>query len=187
MTITPVRDRIVRAADRTLDGKGFGTGVDALVKAAGVSTRTLYQCIGNREDLLTAVLAHRRERFFDAVRSRQNRGLAGLFEALEEWFVMEGANGCLFLRAAAEVGTGSEAVRREVTQYEAQLRAEVTKRIRYDLSICLSARSLRSIADEVLIIVKGVASMAPRIGPRAAVIGRKMADQIVATADEVIR
>jgi hypothetical protein len=71
-------------------------------------------------------------------------------------------------------------VRREVSKYDADLRAEVTERILHDLDGVPSAKSLRAVVDEVLVVVEGVASMAVRLGPGAALIGRRMAEQLVA-------
>ena len=177
------RERILRSAGDVLDRNGFGTAVDVLVTAAGVSTRTLYQRVGGKDALVGAVLADRRRRFFDAVRHRPEQGLRALFDALEEWFSAEGTNGCLFLRAFAELGAGSETVRREVAKYDADLRAEVTERILHDLhdrDVVPSAKALRATVDEVLVVVEGVASMAVRLGPSAALIGRKIAERLVA-------
>lgn len=113
-------EQIAASAESVFDNNGFAaSGMDALTLAAGVSTRTLYKHIGSKSDLITAVLRARSARFFERL---EVDDVDGLFTGLENWVRSEGARGCLFLRAAGELGDDHPAARQAIDDYHSRLR-----------------------------------------------------------------
>lgn len=114
-----IKTQIIANAERVFDHHGFaGTGMDQVTQAAEVSSRTRYKHVGNKTDLIVAVLNERSQRFFSQCCVTS---VEGLFDALECWTLTEGARGCLFQRADGETG-GNVDIAQTVSAYRTQLR-----------------------------------------------------------------
>ena len=165
---------IVRAAEQLFDRHGFtASGVDRLTRAANVSSRTLYKHVGSKIGLVTAVLDERDRRF----RGMVDVGTVGaLFDALEDWVRIEGARGCLFLRALGETGGSEPDVAAAV---EAQ-KAALSARIRTIVSLELGADDER-LAEQILVLFEGATATAVYRGPGAIASAREAALVLLAT------
>jgi AcrR family transcriptional regulator len=105
------RDRILLAASELFSRQGIGpTGVDTLIKSAGVAKATFYRHFPSKADLIVAWLQDDRTRWFDSVRriaegQAHSRGelIPALFDAVAEWLEAGDFRGCPFLNTAAEV------------------------------------------------------------------------------------
>ncbi|WP_280564575.1 helix-turn-helix domain-containing protein, partial [Chromohalobacter sp. 48-RD10] len=87
---------MLETAEQLFDRHGFtATGMDRLTQGAGISSRTLYKHVGNKNGLIAAVLNERDRRFHRQV---ETDSVDALFGALEVWLAQEAARGCLFLR-----------------------------------------------------------------------------------------
>ncbi|MEZ0165250.1 TetR/AcrR family transcriptional regulator [Kineococcus sp. LSe6-4] len=108
----PARERLLDAAEELFSERGIAaTGVDAVLRRAGVAPATLYAHFGGKDALVAAYLQRRHERW----RAAWDRALAdcgadpaaravALFEALDVFPAQPGpARGCAFLAAAVEV------------------------------------------------------------------------------------
>ena len=109
MTLAPrpgPRDRLLRAARDLTYTHGFAIGVDAILTAAEVARRSLYQHFGGKDGLVTEVL---RSTAADTERDYQRALAAGgedprarllaLFDALDEQTSGAGFRGCHFISA----------------------------------------------------------------------------------------
>jgi AcrR family transcriptional regulator len=109
-------ERLLQAASRLFYEQGIAaTGVDAVVRASGVSKPTLYAHFGDKAGLVQAVLEERharRRQHLEAAVEGADDPVRAVFDWLEGFYRDEGARGCAFLNAAAE-GAGEEAVRAE--------------------------------------------------------------------------
>ena len=116
---TSARDRILLTAHDLFYREGIrATGVDRLIRDAGVTKVTFYRHFPSKDDLILAFLAFRHERwiawFSDALARHQDRQspsersggpLEPVIDALEEWFREPDFRGCAFINAVAEVGS----------------------------------------------------------------------------------
>jgi AcrR family transcriptional regulator len=154
------RAEIVSSAERVFDRHGFaGTGMDRLCEAAGVSTRTLYKHVGSKAGLMAAVLESRMSRFFERF---DVHGVEELFKALETWIAVEGARGCLFLRAQGETGGLIPEVSAVVAEYHRHL-LELARRVIVDET----GRPDEGLAKQLLVLFEGAISVAPYLGAGA--------------------
>ncbi|KQT94307.1 hypothetical protein ASG49_05295 [Marmoricola sp. Leaf446] len=111
-TRAPARERLLDAAEELFYEHGIAaTGVDAVLRRAGVAPATLYAHFGGKDHLVAAYLTRRLERWrttWDAVLQRCGddpvaRALSVL-DALAEFQRSPGsARGCAFLAASVEV------------------------------------------------------------------------------------
>jgi AcrR family transcriptional regulator len=110
------RGALLEAAERLFYDHGIAaTGVDAVVRASGVTKPTLYAHFGSKAGLVAAVLEARHARRRAELEARLAQAgdpACALFDWLEGYYASEGARGCAFLNAAAE-GEGMDAVRAE--------------------------------------------------------------------------
>ncbi|NQX89088.1 MAG: TetR/AcrR family transcriptional regulator [Halioglobus sp.] len=109
------RDQLVTTALRLFSQNGFrATGIDLILREAGVAKKTLYNHFGSKEALVVAVLDKRHADFMATTRMtvarlaprqrgdpRMRRPLA-FFDGLDAWFTSGSFHGCLFINASAE-------------------------------------------------------------------------------------
>lgn len=161
-----IEQQIVSAAERTFDRHGFtASGMDRLTAAANVSSRTLYKHLGNKNRLMAAALAHRRERFF---RAFDVDSVDALFGRLADWSEAEGARGCLFLRALGDTGAAVDEIASEVEIYRENLRELITDLVEKDAGPS-------DAADAVLVLFEGAVAVASYRGPDAVEAARSAA------------
>ena len=167
---------IVRRAEKTFDQGGFaGSSIDDLARAAGVSTRTLYKHVGSKAGLVNAVLEDRRVRFLDV--ENASGGVRDLFEHLERWVSIEGARGCLFLRAAGETSATSDSTH-VIEAYHRDLVQLITDRCAIDLG----EAPPQDLVEQVLVLFEGATSAASYRGAPAVVAGRDAAETLISAA-----
>jgi len=115
------KQALIAAAERQFYEHGFAaTGMDALARAAGMSSRTLYKHAGSKAALIVAVLDARDRRFFEYVERCE---VGALFDAHLRWIAREGAHGCLFLRALGETGGAQPEIAAAVRRHKDRMRA----------------------------------------------------------------
>jgi AcrR family transcriptional regulator len=143
------------------------TGVDAVVRAAGVTKPTLYAHFGAKSDLVAAVLQRR----FDERRAELEALLepvpaAGhplaVLDWLQQFYVDRGDRGCGFLNAAAELGERDPAARAVVAAEKAWLLDVLVQGC-----AAYGSRSPEVVGSQLLLLVDGVAGRAV-VGGRSA-------------------
>ncbi len=116
------RETLIEAAAAVFAREGFhSTGVDRVIKEAGVAKMTLYNHFGGKDELIAAALQRRSEQHLAALRDGlRGEGLEralSFFDALGSWFACAEFSGCLFLNAAAEFKDPAHPARREATAH----------------------------------------------------------------------
>ena len=170
-----LKTTILKAVEPLFDRYGFmASGMDRLTEAAGVSSRTLYKHFGSKTGLMAAVLAERDRRF----RSRLDvRTVDALFAALEEWILVEGARGCLFLRALGETGGDTPEIVTAVQRQKAFLRERVGDIVRLQLG-----EPREDLVSQLLVLFEGATAAAAYRGAEVASAARVAAGTLVANA-----
>jgi len=93
------------------------TGMDFLVKTAGVSRKSIYRYFANKDELVIAALQRRDERWMHWLRAEVERSedsgerLLALFSALKAWFASADFRGCAFINTSGETGNPQDPVR----------------------------------------------------------------------------
>jgi AcrR family transcriptional regulator len=114
----PARTLILNTAIRLFCRDGISvTGVDTIIREAGVARMTLYNQFGSKEGLLIAALEHEsatwRSWFFARVAALQLppfEHLLAIFDVLKEWFGRDDYFGCALMNAVLESRTSNEMV-----------------------------------------------------------------------------
>lgn len=170
-----VKETILRAVEPLFDRDGFmASGMDRLTGAAGVSSRTLYKHFGSKNGLMVAALDERDRRF----RSRLDvRTVDAFFAALEDWIRVEGARGCLFLRALGETGGEIPEIVAAVHAQKAFLRGRIGDIVHVELG-----EPCEGLAEQLLVLFEGATAAAAYRGPEAVSSAREAAGILLSNA-----
>lgn len=104
------REQIVSVALKLFYQNGFhATGIDRIIKEAGVSKKTLYNHFKSKDELVLAALRKRDELFRNNLMRKTERlgstakeRLLSVFDAIGEWLHEKDFVGCMFINASAE-------------------------------------------------------------------------------------
>ncbi|MFC6338143.1 TetR family transcriptional regulator [Pseudomonas sp. CCM 7891] len=118
MTSNETRDIILDVTEKLIYKSGIAaTGMDLLVKTAGVSRKSVYRYFANKDELVLAALQRRDERWLQWLRHEVERSettgerLLALFSALKAWFGSSDFRGCAFINTSGETGNPQDPVR----------------------------------------------------------------------------
>ena len=156
-------ERLLAAADRLFYEQGYAaTGVNELMREAGVAKASFYHHFPSKEDLVVAYLSKRADDWFaeltqavDAHSQARERVLA-VFDFLEDWLVRCNFRGCAFLNTIPEYPDPESPPRRAVREAKRGLHE-------YVRALCASAGQPEA-GDEVFVLVEGVLAHAAAIG-----------------------
>src|ERR1700747_2850731 len=104
------RERVLENADDLFYREGIhAVGIDTIIEKSGVAKMSLYRSFASKDDLVSAYLQSRSQRYWhgwDGVMARNTnqprRQLRDLFEAIEARARRPEFRGCPLLKAAAE-------------------------------------------------------------------------------------
>lgn len=167
---TDTREKILTTAEQLIYQNGIhAMGMDLLVKTSGVARKSIYRHFSNKEDVATAALNGRDERWMQWFRTESDKGetpqdrILNMFTVLKSWFESEGFRGCAFINTAGEVGDPDDPVR---------LIAKVHKQKLLDYALELSGQlntgHAEELARQLLILMEGAITVTYVMGDRDA-------------------
>jgi AcrR family transcriptional regulator len=156
---TDARERILEAAYDLFSRKGIrAVGIDAIIEQSGVARMTLYRNFGSKDALVLAFLERREERWTKAwlhgeiQRRATDPGdqLLAIFDVFDEWFQLEGFEGCSFINVLLEMSDPDDELHRASADYLANIRAIVR-----GLAAQAGAADPDGVAHKLHILMKG--------------------------------
>jgi len=166
MTNNETREIILDVTEKLIYRHGIAaTGMDLLVKTAGVSRKSIYRYFANKDELVIAALQRRDARWLLWLRSEveQYAGsgarLLGVFSALKAWFGSADFRGCAFINTSGETGNPQDPVR-------LLAKAHKQKLFEYLLELCKAhgTPAPEKQAAQLLILVDGAITIALIMG-----------------------
>lgn len=167
--IAESREPIVDAADRLFYSHGIGAVTMAQIRAeAGVSLKRLYATFPSKDDVVLAVLDHRRTMWesgvaqaTDQVATPREKILA-IYDFLFDWFGQDDYRGCGFINAFGELGATFPAVAAAAREHK-----QAFQRLMSDL--VEQAGGGESLGIQLTILAEGAQAMSAICGdPEAA-------------------
>ncbi|EKE76290.1 TetR/AcrR family transcriptional regulator [Gallaecimonas xiamenensis] len=159
------QDPISRLLDATetliYQGGISATGMDAIVKASGVSRKTIYKHFGTKEALVAAALRRRDDKWMAwfeaglAVFAGPRAQLLGAFEVLAGWFASPDFHGCAFINTAGEVSSPVDPVRQVAKLHKDKLQHSLRLRCQ-----ALGAQEPDELAGQLLLLMDGATTHA---------------------------
>ncbi|CAB3772497.1 TetR/AcrR family transcriptional regulator [Paraburkholderia humisilvae] len=172
------RERLLDAVDELLNLASIhGTGVDAIVRRSGTARKSLYLYFQSKDELFTAVLQRRSERWiawFESSTLAQStvasEQLLGMFDVLRKWLRGDGFYGCALLNAAAEVKDTCRDIKLVTLMHNKRL-LEFLER----LCAASGASDAHSLARQLLILLDGAITLSMVEGTATAAVDAKEA------------
>lgn len=121
------RERLLDTAYELFSRRGIrDVGIDELIDRAGVAKATLYRHFPSKDDLVTAFLQRREQRWtrewVEAEATRRGataeERLLAIFDLFDEWFHQETFEGCSFINVLLEMGPQNPAGRASAQHLE---------------------------------------------------------------------
>ncbi len=116
-----VRQHIIETASDLFYKKGYNlTGINEIIKEAGIAKATLYNHFASKEDICLVYLKHRNDTFTQDINNFVNNAEKGkpqlyaLFNFLKEFFDQKDFNGCWCLNTIAEIPQENQKIREEI-------------------------------------------------------------------------
>ncbi|WP_053144411.1 TetR/AcrR family transcriptional regulator [Pseudomonas sp. P97.38] len=170
ITSSETRDIILDVAEKLIYKSGIAaTGMDLLVKTAGVSRKSIYRYFANKDDLIVAALKRRDERWMHWFSSEVDKAptpaarLLNLFTVLKGWFDSEGFRGCAFINTSGETGDPEDPVRQLAKLHKQKLLDYVTR-----LCADQGVEKPDALARQLLILIDGAITVALVMGDHGA-------------------
>lgn len=163
---TDTRDKILKTAEQLIYQNGIhAMGMDLLVKTSGVARKSIYHHFANKEDVASAALTGRDERWMHWFITESDKGetpqdrILNMFTVLKSWFESEGFRGCAFINTAGEVGDPEDPVRQIAKMHKQKL-------LNYtlELSSQLGVEHPEVLARQLLILLEGAITMSYVMG-----------------------
>jgi AcrR family transcriptional regulator len=170
ITSNDTRDIILDVTEKLIYKGGIAaTGMDLLVKTAGVSRKSIYRYFANKDELTVAALQRRDLRWMQWFRSEVDKAptpaarLLNLFSVLKDWFASEGFRGCAFINTSGETGDPQNPVRRVAKEHKQKL-------LDYVLELCKEhgVHDPQAQAKQLLILIDGAITVALVRGDQSA-------------------
>lgn len=164
------RDIILDVTEKLIYRHGIAaTGMDLLVKTAGVSRKSIYRYFANKDELVIAALQRRDERWMQWLRDEVERSegsgerLLALFDALRRWFGSADFRGCAFINTSGETANAQDPVR-------LLAKAHKQKLFEYALELCQAhgTPDPERQAAQLLILIDGAITVALVMGDSTA-------------------
>ncbi len=123
-----VRDTIIETASNLFYQNGYNlTGINEIIKEAGIAKATLYSHFRSKDDICLAFLDHRHQIFLSQVKlhleqaEKGNRQILGLFDFLNTFFNGKDFNGCACLNTISEIPKEDTIIRAEIQSQKREL------------------------------------------------------------------
>lgn len=182
---TNTREKILKTAEDLIYQNGIhAMGMDLLVKTSGVARKSIYRHFANKEDVASAALTERDERWMHWFRTESDKGetpqerILNMFTVLKSWFESDGFRGCAFINTAGEVGDPEDPIRQIAKMHKQKL-------LDYVLEVCgqLGVEEPEILARQLLILLEGAITMSYVMGDwsaadKAGDIAKMMLEQV---------
>jgi AcrR family transcriptional regulator len=166
------RERILETADQLFYREGIhAVGIDTIIEKSGVAKMSLYRSFASKDDLVTAYLEARGQRYWqwwDGViglnPGQPRRQLRDLFQAIAVRARRPKFHGCALLKAAAEFPEEGCQARVVALAHKKELRNRLLKLCR-----AIGAHQPEVLTNQLLMLIEGAYSTAGILGKRDAV------------------
>ncbi|SDY35099.1 TetR/AcrR family transcriptional regulator [Pseudomonas sp. NFIX28] len=175
ITSNDTRDIILDVTEKLIYKSGIAaTGMDLLVKTAGVSRKSIYRYFTTKDELVVAALQRRDLRWMHWFRSAVDKAptpaarLLNLFTVLGDWFASEDFRGCAFINTSGETGDPQDPVRLVARQHKEKLLDYVFELCKEHASEKPGTADPGEQARQLLILIDGAITVALVMGDRSA-------------------
>ena len=175
------RELIVSEALKLFYRNGFNaTGVERIIREAGVSKKTLYNHFKSKDELVLATLRKRDELFrnnimreTERLASTRRQRLLTIFDAHHQWFQQQDFSGCMFINASAEFSSHDHPCHMISAEHKRLVRDYIREQAQL-----AGAREPESLAKQLNLLLEGAIVDAHVSGDKGAAMTAKAMAQV---------
>ena len=123
MKQSTMKQSIIETASKLFYQNGYNlTGINEIIKEAGIAKATLYSHFKSKEEICIAYLDHKNEAFLEEVKNfvlKQEEGeaqLFALFDFLKLFYAQESFNGCWCINTISEIPRDNGKIRSKIQE-----------------------------------------------------------------------
>lgn len=124
---TDVQEKIIKTASELFYRNGYNsTGINEIIKEAGIAKATLYNHFKSKDELCISYLRYKNSDFLNKIRAYCNSKPKGksqilaIFDFLEQFFLDKEFNGCWCIKTIAELPKDNIVIRNEIQSQKEQ-------------------------------------------------------------------
>ena len=129
MKHSPVRENIIQTASYLFYQNGYSlTGINEIIKEAGIARATLYNHFKSKEDICIAYLKYKNSTFINDIKEfilkapKGKEQVFSLFKFLELFFRSRDFNGCWAINTVSEIPKANSKIRTEIQHQKSQFK-----------------------------------------------------------------
>jgi AcrR family transcriptional regulator len=159
-----VKDHIIETASHLFYQNGYNlTGINEIIKEAGIAKATLYNHFKSKEDICVAYLQHKNNFFindikgFVAERKAGDKRILALFDYLDTFFKTKEFNGCWCINTISEIPKENTIIRTEILKQKHGLIDFITELVSENLND-ISEEKSKIIAKQIYLLYESAVS-----------------------------
>ncbi|SHJ16589.1 transcriptional regulator, TetR family [Aquimarina spongiae] len=160
-----IRQHIIETASNLFYRNGYNlTGINEIIKEAGIAKATLYNHFASKEDICLAYLQYKNNTFTKDIKDFVNQAEEGkdqlyaLFGFLQKFFDQKDFNGCWCLNTIAELPHGSERVQQEIQKQKEEFIQFIKALINKNLSQATDQEEEELLARKIYLLYESAIS-----------------------------
>ncbi len=164
MKNSPVRQNIIETASRLFYQHGYNlTGINEIIKEAGIAKATLYNHFKSKDEICLAYLKYKNEAFLNDIEAYArgaNQGIEqclALFDFLELFFEENEFNGCWCINTFSELPREEDLIRDEIQRQKHKFIELIQGLIRDNLTID-SEKEIEFLSKQIYLLYEGAIS-----------------------------
>ena len=161
MKHSEIKQTIIETASDLFYKNGYNlTGINEIIREAGIAKATLYSHFRSKDDICLAYLEYKNSAFLENLKahvSKSSKGkqqLLAIFDFLKIFFKDKDFNGCWCLRTVAEIPTEKEMIRNEIKNQKNQLLQFINHLVEANLPK-QSAKESKALARRIYLLYEG--------------------------------
>lgn len=164
MKNSPVRQNIIETASRLFYQHGYNlTGINEIIKEAGIAKATLYNHFKSKDEICLAYLEYKNVAFLKDIETFARKAKQGvdqclaLFDFLDIFFENNEFNGCWCINTVSELPREEEQIREEIQRQKHKFIGMIHQLISDNLEIH-STQETELLAKQVYLLYEGAIS-----------------------------
>ena len=161
MKTSKARTKIIETAADLFYRNGYNrTGINEIIKEAGVARATLYSHFASKDDICVAYLQYMNRSLINDIEARVaplpegKKRVLGLFDFLWDFFRSEDFNGCWCIKTVAEVPEDNTSIMNEIHSQKDALRAYIERLVKDNIP-GLTPFELQQTSNQLYLLYEG--------------------------------
>jgi len=161
MKHSAVKQRIIETASTLFYEQGYNlTGINEIIKEAGIAKATLYNHFKSKDEICLAYLKHKNDAFIESLKAYIARAPSGkgrlltLFDFLLQFYKEENFNGCWCINTVSEIPKEKEDIKAAIKHYKLQFMALIERAVEENLMLP-SEVAIKMLARQIYVLYEG--------------------------------